>query len=99
MGKQAGAVIDIILVLNPFNPWIEGMKRDPFGTYIESTTMEQFEAIHPFLDGNGRVGRLLITLMLCNDKVLHKPLLYPSLYFKQHTGTPRRTLEDRKSVV
>ena len=42
MGKQAGAVIDIILVLNPFNPWIEGMKRDPFGTYIESTTMEQF---------------------------------------------------------
>lgn len=44
----------------------------------------QFETIHPFLDGNGRVGRLLITLLFCNDKVLRKPLLYPSLYLKQH---------------
>jgi Fic family protein len=39
---------------------------------------------HPFLDGNGRVARLLITLMFCHDKILRKPLLYPSLYFKQH---------------
>ena len=44
----------------------------------------QFETIHPFLDGNGRVGRLLIPLVLCQEKVLREPLLYMSLYLKEH---------------
>lgn len=53
----------------------------------------QFETIHPFLDGNGRVGRLIITLMLCYAGLLHEPLLYLSLYLKQHRSVYYQRLD------
>ena len=53
----------------------------------------QFETIHPFLDGNGRVGRLMIALLLHEANVLRQPLLYLSLYFKQHRDEYYRLLD------
>ena len=55
----------------------------------------QFETIHPFLDGNGRVGRLLITFLLCQQRILQQPLLYLSYYLKAH----RQEYYDRLDAI
>lgn len=54
----------------------------------------QFETIHPFLDGNGRTGRLLVTLLLCHKKLLERPVLFLSSYFKKHQKTYYNKLDD-----
>lgn len=81
-----------LFVPPPPDAVIEGMGA--LENYLHLTTVPtlvraglahaQFETIHPFLDGNGRVGRLLVTLLLCHDKLLAEPLLYLSLYLKRH---------------
>ncbi len=57
----------------------------------------QFETIHPFLDGNGRMGRMLITLLLCHADVLRAPLLYLSLYLKQNRSVYYTLLDQTRS--
>ena len=60
-------------------------EKDELPVLVEAGLVHvQFETIHPFLDGNGRLGRLLITLLLCAKGTLREPLLYLSLYFKTH---------------
>jgi len=54
----------------------------------------QFETIHPFLDGNGRTGRLLITLLLCHKNLLENPVLFLSTYFKKHQKVYYQRIED-----
>ena len=76
-----GAVSDCMGALEQFLH----AKDDGLPTLIRAGLAHvQFETIHPFLDGNGRTGRLLITFLLCHAGVLRDPLLYLSLYFKQH---------------
>ncbi len=69
-------------------------EKEPLPALVRAAAAHvQFETIHPFLDGNGRVGRLLIVLQLREAGVLRDPLLYLSLYFKQHRDEYYRLLD------
>jgi len=70
-------------------------KGTPYPALVKAALAHvQFETIHPFLDGNGRIGRLLIGFVLHHDGVLSRPLLYLSLYFKQHRAEYYRLLDE-----
>ncbi|HFE45383.1 MAG TPA: Fic family protein [Nannocystis exedens] len=74
----------LMACLDPFERFLHG-QPEPTPLLIKAALAHvQFETIHPFLDGNGRLGRLLITLLLCAEKALSQPLLYLSLFFKKN---------------
>ncbi len=87
----------------PPPPHVLGESLSDWERYLHSDSQEpdlvkiallhyQFEAIHPFLDGNGRIGRLLITLFLCARGILSEPLLYLSSYFERYRDDYYRNL-------
>lgn len=73
------------LVSDLMNDWFKFYhEEDNFPPLIKAAILHyQFETIHPYTDGNGRIGRLMITFMLCEKKILEEPLLYISLFFKE----------------
>jgi Fic family protein len=87
-------VTELDACLAAFEAFIhEGQSRLP--ALIKAGLLHvQFETIHPFLDGNGRIGRLLVTLYLCVNGVLRRPLLYLSLYLKTHRADYYRLLQE-----
>ena len=77
----------VVECMSQLEHWIHDQpERTP--TLVKAAlALVQSETIHPFLDGNGRVGRLLVTLLLCAEGLLTEPLLYLSLFLKQHRPT------------
>lgn len=97
IGPRGSGLGDAIFVPPPADLVLESLSD--FERFLHAETPEipalikvglahaQFETIHPFLDGNGRVGRLLITFLLCQADILRKPVLYLSHWFRQHQQT------------
>jgi len=84
---------DILSMMGDLENFLHG-KPEKAPTLLKAGFVHaQFESIHPFLDGNGRLGRLLITFILCAEKALVEPLLYLSLYFKGHRKVYYETLQ------
>jgi len=82
--------------LNDFESFLHGGKQIIPLIHI-GIAHAQFETIHPFLDGNGRTGRLLITLLLCHRKLLERPVLFLSSYFKKNQKVYYQKLDDYHS--
>jgi Fic family protein len=75
---------DVIACMSDLEKFLH-LERPDLPVFVKAALAHvQFETIHPFLDGNGRLGRLLITLLLCSEGVLQQPILYLSLYLKTH---------------
>src|SRR2546427_153445 len=90
-GKRRGGRFDLARLPSDLEKYIH--REDDLPPLVRTALVHvQFETIHPYLDGNGRIGRLLITLLLEQWKLLSQPLLYLSLYFKQHRAEYYRLL-------
>lgn len=84
-------VVEMMAALDDFERYIHTLSELP--PLVRMAILHyQFEAIHPFVDGNGRIGRLLITLMLVTEGLLPQPLLYLSAFFDRHRGDYYRLL-------
>jgi Fic family protein len=90
-------VVEINKCLDAFEKFLHVGALD-FPPLIQAALLHlQFESIHPFLDGNGRLGRLLISLLLIERQVLSQPLLYPSLFLKQNRNRYYQLLQEVRS--
>jgi Fic family protein len=103
IGPQGASLANASFVPPPPHTLIEHLGQ--FETFIHTDTSlpalisiglahAQFETIHPFLDGNGRLGRLLITFLLCEKAILKEPALYLSHFFKLHRSEYYQRLQD-----
>ncbi len=86
-------VDDMNQALDDFEKFLHAKLQTPPLLHI-ALTHAQFETIHPFLDGNGRTGRLLITMLLCHWNLLERPVLFLSSYFKKHQKVYYSKLHD-----